>query len=157
VIKICQSCATEARWLPPTLLLGKFMKIHCVPRRNITWVIFTMHTHTHTHTHTHLYKMLGGGLRPPPPPGGGGGDGFPPFPLPPPPSPSLPPPPPKKRGGRGKGGGGRGEGGGGKGGGEREGNLPDKTKVKCVRTGTRLPGQIACVQRDFLHRCEKSL
>jgi len=93
------------------------MKIHCVPRRNITWVIFTMHTHTHTHTHTHLYKMLGGGLRPPPPPGGGGGDGFPPFPLPPPPSPL---PPQKKgregEGGRGKGGRGRGKGGRGKGG-----------------------------------------
>ncbi len=34
--------------------------------------------------------------------------------------------------------------------------LPDKTNVKCVRTGTRLPGKIVCVQRDFLHQCEKS-
>jgi hypothetical protein len=76
-------------------------------------------------------------------------------PLPPPP----PPPPPKKKGGEGERGG-RGKGGGrGRGGGKGEGgekNLPDKTKVKSVWTGTCLPGQIVCVQRDFVQRCDDS-
>jgi hypothetical protein len=29
-----------------TQLLRMFIKIHCVPKRNITWVMFTTHTHT---------------------------------------------------------------------------------------------------------------
>ena len=100
----------------------------------------------------------GGGLRPPPGPPRRRRrwhPGHPPLPLPSPPPPSSPPP--KKRGGGGEGGegggGGRGRGGGGGKGGK---NLPDKTKVKSVWTGTCLPGQIVCVQRDFVQRCDDS-
>jgi len=87
--------------------------------------------------------MRGGGTLAPPllPGGSGGGNGPPPSPL------SLPPQPPKK----GQKGGEKGEGGGGRG-----KNLPDKTKVKSVWTGTCLPGQIVCVQRDFVQRCDDS-